>query len=105
MSERSRPPGRGHRPGATGLALLRFPAANRMLTPSTRCLAVRFLRRRLLTPAGRRWRTDGMLFLGPRLQLQIGRTGQIRFGRFVWIGHGTKIRCHEGDRRDRRRRP
>jgi acetyltransferase-like isoleucine patch superfamily enzyme len=59
-------------------------------------LAARFLWRRLLTPAGRRWQTDGMLFLGPRLQLQTGRQGQIRFGRFVWIGHGSKIRCHEG---------
>ena len=37
-----------------------------------------------------------MLFLGPRLQVQIGRSGQIRFGRFVWVGAGTKIRCHEG---------
>ena len=37
-----------------------------------------------------------MLFLGPRLQLQTGRKGQIRFGRFAWIGHGSKIRCHEG---------
>ena len=23
--------------------------------------------------------------------------GRIRFGRFVWIGDGTKIRCHEGE--------
>jgi acetyltransferase-like isoleucine patch superfamily enzyme len=37
-----------------------------------------------------------MLFLGRRLELQIGRKGEIRFGRFVWIGDGTKIRCHEG---------
>jgi acetyltransferase-like isoleucine patch superfamily enzyme len=59
-------------------------------------LAARFLWRRLLTPAGRRWQTDGMLFLGPRLQLQTGRQGQIRFGRFAWIGHGSKIRCHVG---------
>jgi carbonic anhydrase/acetyltransferase-like protein (isoleucine patch superfamily) len=21
----------------------------------------------------------------------------VRFGRFVWIGDGTKIRCHEGE--------
>jgi len=59
-------------------------------------LLVRFLRWRFLTAAGRRWSTDGMLFLGPRLQLQIGRDGEIRFGRFVWVGAGTKIRCHEG---------
>ena len=30
-------------------------------------------------------------------QLQIGTRGTIRFGRFVWIGDGTKIRCHEGE--------
>jgi acetyltransferase-like isoleucine patch superfamily enzyme len=76
--------------------VLRFAAAHGMLTPKYAALALRFLRCRLLTVAGRRWRTDGMLFLGPRLQLQIGRNGQIRFGRFVWLGHGTKIRCHEG---------
>jgi acetyltransferase-like isoleucine patch superfamily enzyme len=37
-----------------------------------------------------------MLFLGSRLQIQIARGAELRFGRFVWIGHGTKIRCHEG---------
>jgi acetyltransferase-like isoleucine patch superfamily enzyme len=37
-----------------------------------------------------------MLFLGRRLELQIGRRGEVRFGRFVWLGDGTKIRCHEG---------
>ena len=67
-----------------------------MLNPEYARLAARFLWRRLLTSAGRRWSTDGMLFLGPRLQLQTGRSGQIRFGRFAWIGHGSKIRCHEG---------
>ena len=40
---------------------------------------------------------DGMLFLGPRVVLQIGRGARIHFGRWVWIGHGTKIRCHEGE--------
>ena len=67
-----------------------------MLTPKYARLLARFANRRLFSVAGHRWRTDGMLFLGPRLQLQIGRTGQIRFGRFVWVGEGTKIRCHEG---------
>jgi carbonic anhydrase/acetyltransferase-like protein (isoleucine patch superfamily) len=40
---------------------------------------------------------DGMLFLGSRVTIQIGRGAQVRFGRWVWIGHGTKIRCHEGE--------
>ena len=83
-------------PRRTGFAVLRFAAANKMLNPEYGRLAARFLWRRLLTAAGRRWRTDGMLFLGPHLQLQTGRKGQIRFGRFAWVGHGSKIRCHEG---------
>lgn len=78
------------------LAALRFAARHRMLNLDYARLLVRFLRHRLLTTAGHRWSTDGMLFLGPRLQLQIGRGGAIRFGRFVWVGAGTKIRCHEG---------
>ena len=73
-----------------------FFARNGMLTPKYARLAWRWAWRSRLTAAGRRWRTDGPLFLGRRLQLQAGRSGQIRFGRFVWIGDGTKIRCHEG---------
>ena len=37
-----------------------------------------------------------MLFLGRGLELEVGRKGRIEFGRFVWIGDETKIRCHEG---------
>jgi acetyltransferase-like isoleucine patch superfamily enzyme len=77
--------------------LIRFLARNRMLTPKYARLALRYLRRRLLTPAGRRWETDGLLFLGKRLEIQIGPRGRVRFGRLVWIGDGTKIRCHEGE--------
>jgi acetyltransferase-like isoleucine patch superfamily enzyme len=75
---------------------IRFYARNGMLTPQYGLLALRWLRRRLLTRAGRRWRTDGPLFLGSGLELQIAPRGRVEFGRFVWIGHGTKIRCHEG---------
>ena len=79
------------------MRLLRFLVRERMLTPKYARLLLRYLRRRFLTLAGWRWRTSGMVFLGRRLSLQIGRRGQIRFGRFVWIGDGTKIRCHEGE--------
>ena len=78
------------------MRLLGFLARNRMLSPMYARLLGRYLRRRFLTVAGWRWRTSGMVFFGRRLSLQIGRRGQIRFGRFVWIGDGTKIRCHEG---------
>jgi acetyltransferase-like isoleucine patch superfamily enzyme len=57
----------------------------------------RYLRRRLLTPAGWRWRTDGFVFFGRRLEIQIAPGAQVRFGRYVWIGDGSKIRCHEGE--------
>ena len=40
--------------------------------------------------------TDGPVFFGKDLQLQIGKRAEIRFGRFCWIGDGTKIRSHEG---------
>ena len=43
--------------------------------------------------AGRR---TGPVFFGRGLELQIGRGASVRFGRFAWIGDGTKIRCHEG---------
>jgi acetyltransferase-like isoleucine patch superfamily enzyme len=67
-----------------------------MLTPRYARLEWRYLWRRLLTPAGWRWRTDGFVFFGRRLELKIARRGEVRFGRFVWIGDGTKVRCHEG---------
>src|SRR3954466_14961267 len=68
-----------------------------MLTPKYARLAVRYAWRRFLTPAGWRWETDGLVFFGTRLEIQIRRKGTIRFGRFVWLGAGTKIRCHEGE--------
>lgn len=77
--------------------MIRFLARNRMLNLRYGRLLGRYLRRRLLTRAGWRWRTDGMLFLGRRLEIQIARSAEVRFGRFVWIGDGSKIRCHEGE--------
>jgi acetyltransferase-like isoleucine patch superfamily enzyme len=76
--------------------MLRFLARNRMLNRRYARLFWRYLWRRFLTPAGWRWRSDGPFFLGPKLELQVAPRGEIRFGRFVWIGDGTKIRCHEG---------
>ena len=75
---------------------IRFFAANGMLNARYARLLWRYLWRRFLTPAGWRWETDGPVFLGKRLELEIGKRGTIRFGSFTWIGDGTKIRCHEG---------
>jgi acetyltransferase-like isoleucine patch superfamily enzyme len=79
------------------ISTLRFLARKDMLTPRYARLLWRYLWRRLLTPAGWRWQTDGPVFFGRDLQLQIAKRGTIEFGRFVWIGDGTKIRCHEGE--------
>jgi acetyltransferase-like isoleucine patch superfamily enzyme len=76
---------------------LRFFAANGMLNARYARLLWRYLWRRFLTPAGWRWETDGPVFFGKDLQLQIAKRGKVRFGRFVWVGDGTKIRCHEGE--------
>lgn len=67
-----------------------------MLTPKYARLYWRYLWRRFLTVPGRGWETDGPVFFGRKLQLQAGREAKMKFGRFVWIGDGTKIRCHEG---------
>ncbi len=77
--------------------MIRFLVRHRMLNHRYGLLLWRYSWRRLLTRAGRRWRTDGFVFLGRRLELQIGDKAEIRFGRFVWIGDGSKIRCHEGE--------
>jgi acetyltransferase-like isoleucine patch superfamily enzyme len=78
------------------IRFIRFCARNGMLTPKYALLLGRYLRRRLLTRAGWRLRTDGPVFFGGGLELHVARRGRIEFGRFVWLGHGTKIRCHEG---------
>ena len=77
--------------------MIRFLARNGMLNRQYGRLLWRYCWRRVLTQGGRRWQTDGFLFLGRRLELEVGKKGTIHFGRFVWIGDGSKIRCHEGE--------
>jgi acetyltransferase-like isoleucine patch superfamily enzyme len=76
--------------------VIRFLTRNGMLNRHYARLLWRYLWRRALTTGGRRWSTEGMLFLGRRLEIEIAPKAQVRFGRFVWIGDGSKIRCHEG---------
>ena len=78
------------------LTLLRFMRRHRMLNLRYARLIVRLARRRWLTPYGRRIELDGLAFIGPRVVLQIGRNARVELGRWSWLGHGTKIRCHEG---------
>jgi acetyltransferase-like isoleucine patch superfamily enzyme len=77
--------------------VVRFLLRNQMVNFRYARLLWRYLWRRWLTVAGRRWETDGPVFFGRDLELEISRRGRVRFGRFVWVGDGTKIRCHEGE--------
>jgi len=78
------------------LALARFMRAHGMLRPKYARLLAGLLRRRWLSRYGRRLRSDGIAFVAPDVTLEIGRRGRIELGRWSWIGHGAKIRCHEG---------
>jgi acetyltransferase-like isoleucine patch superfamily enzyme len=88
---RGEPPPRGGGP----LTLLRFLRAHGMLNLRYARLALRLGRLKLRW--GRRLQTDGMAFVGPGVKLEIGKDAVVRLGRWSWIGHGSKIRAHEGE--------
>jgi acetyltransferase-like isoleucine patch superfamily enzyme len=77
------------------LALLRFARRNRMLTVGYARLVAKWLWLKL------RWRgrlrTDGLCFVCPGVKLEIGRDATLSLGRWSWLGHGCKIRVHEGE--------
>jgi acetyltransferase-like isoleucine patch superfamily enzyme len=77
------------------IALFRFLRAHGMLDHRYARLYARWAWLKL------RWRgrlqTDGLCFVGPGVKLEIGRGAVLRLGRWSWIGHGTKIRVHEGE--------
>jgi acetyltransferase-like isoleucine patch superfamily enzyme len=77
------------------VALLRFARANNMLSLGYLRLTVRWLWLKL------RWRgrlrTDGLCFVCPGVKFEIGRDATVTLGRWSWIGHGCKVRVHEGE--------
>jgi len=77
------------------LVLLRFMRANGMLRPGYAALLARLVYLKLRH--GRRLQTDGICFICPGVKLEIGRDAVLRIGRWAWIGHGCKIRVHEGE--------
>jgi acetyltransferase-like isoleucine patch superfamily enzyme len=88
---------RGEPPPLRGgpLALLRFMRRNEMLNLNYARLIVRWAWLKL------RWRgrlvTDGLAFVAPGVTFEIGRNARVHLGRWCWVGHGTKIRAHEGE--------
>ncbi len=83
------PPRRG---GA--LALLRFLRAHGMLNAKYGRLALRLGAWKLRLRG--RLRLDGLAFIGPGCALQVGRRATLELGRWCWVGHGCKLRSHEG---------
>ena len=76
-------------------AFLRFARARHMLSRGYLVLVLRWLWYKL------RWRgrlrTDGLCFIGPGVKFEIGRHARVHLGRWSWIGHGCKVRVHEGE--------
>ena len=77
------------------LTLLRFLRAHGMLNHRYARLAVRLAWLKLRFRG--RLRTDGLAFVGPGVTFEIGKDAVVHLGRWSWIGHGCKIRCHEGE--------
>jgi len=77
------------------LALLRFMRDHGMLSTRYARLIARWAWLKL------RWRgrlkTDGLCFVCPDVTIEIGRGATLHLGRWSWIGHGSKIRVHEGE--------
>ncbi|MEA2346661.1 MAG: hypothetical protein QOG62_448 [Thermoleophilaceae bacterium] len=88
---------RGPAPLQRGLLpLLRFMREHKMLNRNYAVLILRLVRRRYLSRYGRRLELDGLAFICPRVVLEIGPEAGVSLGRWSWLGHDTKIRCHEG---------
>jgi acetyltransferase-like isoleucine patch superfamily enzyme len=77
------------------LSFLRFARANHMLRPGYAILIARWLWLKL------RWRgrlkTDGLCFVCPGVKFEISKHATVTLGRWSWLGHGCKVRAHEGE--------
>jgi acetyltransferase-like isoleucine patch superfamily enzyme len=76
------------------LAFLRFARDHNMIRLGYLSLIVRWAWLKL------RWRgrlrTDGLCFVCPGVKFEIGPDATVTLGRWSWLGHGTKVRAHEG---------
>ncbi len=88
---RAEPPPREGGP----LTLLRFMRRHRMLTPEYGRLALRLAWLKLRHRG--RLVTDGLAFVGPGVTFEIRPGAKVHLGRWSWIGHGSKVRAHEGE--------
>jgi acetyltransferase-like isoleucine patch superfamily enzyme len=77
------------------LALWRFMRAHHMLNRHYARLLGRYALLKLRLRG--RLQTDGICFICPNVTLEIDPGAKLSIGRWTWIGHGTKIRVHEGE--------
>jgi acetyltransferase-like isoleucine patch superfamily enzyme len=97
-SRRREPPlVRGEPPPLRGnlLTFLLWAREHRLLSPSYALLALRWAWLKLRFRG--RLVTDGLCFICPGVKLEIGRDARLHLGRWSWLGHGTKVRVHEGE--------
>jgi len=76
------------------VALVRFLRSRGMLNAKYGRLALRLGTWKLRLRG--RLRLDGLAFIGPGCALQVGRRATLELGRWSWVGHGCKLRSHEG---------
>jgi acetyltransferase-like isoleucine patch superfamily enzyme len=73
----------------------RWMRANNMVSRRYAVLGARWLWLKL------RWRgrlqTDGICFICPGVRFEIGPHAKLHIGRWAWVGHGSKLRVHEGE--------
>jgi acetyltransferase-like isoleucine patch superfamily enzyme len=77
------------------IVLLRWMREHRMLSWNYARLIARLAWLKLRFRG--RLKTDGIAFVCPKVTLEIGKNATLHLGRWSWIGHGTKIRAHEGE--------
>jgi acetyltransferase-like isoleucine patch superfamily enzyme len=77
------------------LTLLRFMRAHNMFHRDYVGLLSRYLRLKLRYRS--RFQTEGICFICPGVTFEIGPQATLRIGRWAWVGHGGKIRVHEGE--------
>src|SRR5919197_3479556 len=77
------------------IVLLRWMRYHRMLSWNYARLLARLAWLKLRFRG--RLKTDGIAFVCPGVTLEIGKDAVVHRGRWSWIGHGTKIRAHEGE--------
>lgn len=74
---------------------IRFIVARRLYVPRNLVHVARFVWLKLTKP---HIRTEGFVFIGPRVELYARRGyGRLTLGRWVVLGAGNAIRCHEGN--------